>query len=96
MRNRYLVAYDISDAGRLRTVFQTMRGFGDSLQYSVFSCDLSAKERVMLEEALTTVINVREDRVLIVDTGPAEARGTKAIRALGRQDIPASAEVMVI
>ncbi len=96
MRNRYLVAYDISDAGRLRAVFRTMRGFGDSLQYSVFSCDLSAKERVMLEEALTAVINVREDRVLIVDTGPAEARGTKAIRALGRQWLPTQVEVMVI
>ena len=96
MRNRYLVAYDISDAGRLRRMFQTMRGFGDPLQYSVFSCDLSAKERILMEESLTAIINLRDDRVLIVDTGPADVRGTKAIRALGRQWLPTQAEVMVI
>ena len=52
MRNRFIVAYDVGDARRLRRTFKKMNGFGDPLQYSVFACDLSRKERVLLEEAL--------------------------------------------
>src|ERR1039458_4021608 len=36
MRFSYLICYDICDDKRLRKVFQTMRGFGDHLQFSVF------------------------------------------------------------
>ena len=42
MRTSYLICYDISDDKRLRKVFQTMRGYGDHLQYSVFECQLTA------------------------------------------------------
>jgi hypothetical protein len=34
MRTSYLVCYDICDDKRLRKVFQTMRNYGDHLQYS--------------------------------------------------------------
>jgi len=34
MRSSYLVTYDIADDKRLRQVFQTMRGYGDHLQFS--------------------------------------------------------------
>ena len=45
MRTSYLVSYDICDDKRLRKVFQTMRGYGDHLQYSVFQCQLTAADR---------------------------------------------------
>ena len=96
MRNRHIVAYDISDPTRLRRVHRKMNGFGDALQYSVFACDLSAKERVLMEEALTELINVREDRVLIIDLGPAAGRGNNVVKTLGRQLPPAEREVMVV
>jgi CRISPR-associated endonuclease Cas2 len=41
MRISYLVCYDICDDKRLRKVFQTMRNYGDHLQYSVFECQLT-------------------------------------------------------
>ncbi|MDD4792699.1 MAG: CRISPR-associated endonuclease Cas2, partial [Firmicutes bacterium] len=41
MRRRFIVCYDISDPKRLRKMYRTMRGFGDPLQKSVFTCDLS-------------------------------------------------------
>ena len=96
MRNRHIVAYDVSDQARLRRVHRKMNGFGDALQYSVFACDLSAKERVLLEEALTELINLKEDRVLIIDLGPATGRGSNAVKALGRQLKPAEREVLVV
>ena len=96
MRNRYIVAYDVSDGKRLRRVFRKMNGFGDALQYSVFACDLSAKERVLLEEALRDIIDVKEDRVLIIDIGPVEGRGAGVVRTLGRQVQPRPREALVV
>lgn len=96
MRNRYLVAYDVSDPGRLRRTRRKMTGFGDPLQYSVFLCDLSDKERVIMEGAVAEIINHREDRVLIVRMGPSNGTRSQNMRALGRQVLPAAREVMVV
>ena len=96
MRNRYIVAYDISDGKRLRRVFKKMHGFGDALQYSVFACDLSSKERIIMEEALTEIMDLKEDRVIIIDIGPAEGRGENVVRTLGRQTKPKQREALVV
>ena len=40
-RNTYLVCYDICEDTRLRTLFKTMRDFGDHLQYSIFECQFT-------------------------------------------------------
>ena len=96
MRNRYIVAYDVSDGKRLRRIFKKMHGFGDALQYSVFACDLSSKERVIMEEALTEIMNLKEDRVIIIDIGPAEGRGESVVRTLGRQTKPKKSEALVV
>lgn len=96
MRNRYIVAYDVSDGKRLRRIFKKMNGFGDALQYSVFACDLSAKERVLMEETLTEIIDLKQDRVIIVDVGPVEGRGADVVRTLGRQTKPRQREALVV
>lgn len=96
MRNRYLVAYDISDPKRWRAVFRTMRGYGDHLQYSVFRCDLSPQERMLLIEALTPLIHHGEDQVLIVDLGPAEGRAKDCATVLGRPSPPPLRRVVVV
>ena len=44
MRFSYLICYDICDDKRLRKVFQTMRVYGDHLQYSIFECQLTATD----------------------------------------------------
>jgi len=84
LRNRYLVAYDISDDKRWRKVYRCMNGYGDPVQYSVFVCDLSDRERVLMVGSLLPLINQREDRVMIVDLGPVDGRAAKAIEFLGR------------
>lgn len=88
MRHRYLVAYDVSDPARLRRVFKVLNGYGDPLQYSVFTCDLSDVEKWKLKEALLEVIHYGEDRVVIVDLGPTAGRGAVAFECLGRQHPP--------
>lgn len=84
MRNRYIVSYDICDDKRLRRVYKTMRGFGEALQYSVFLCDLSPSERILLLEKLTPLLNHREDQVMLINLGPADGQSGARIETLGR------------
>jgi CRISPR-associated protein Cas2 len=96
MRNQYLVSYDISDKKRLRRMLRTMRGFGSSVQLSVFLCSLSLREKVLLLNAVDKVIHSREDQVLIVNLGPSEGRGANCIDVRGRPCIAVEREAIVI
>ncbi len=85
MRRRYMVAYDVSDAKRLRKTYRTMHGFGDPVQYSLFVCDLSATEKQLMVERLSQLLNLSEDRVLIADLGETGSARASAIDVIGRQ-----------
>jgi CRISPR-associated protein Cas2 len=97
MRNVYLVCYDVADEKRLRKTYKSMRGFGDPLQYSVFRCELSPTERQLLKETLWSILNWDDDRVLLVDLGPAGARGDCCVELWGepRVNPPNRAAVIV-
>ena len=71
-------------------------GSGNRFSTRCSACDLSRKERVLLEEALMETINVKEDRVLIIDTGPSEGRAGGALKTLGRQIVPEARDVTVV
>lgn len=85
MRQCFLVTYDICEAKRLREVYETMRGFGEHLQYSVFLCVLSPMGLATLKGKLLEIIDAHEDQVMFIDLGPEEGRGKKAIETLGRR-----------
>ena len=84
MRNRYVVSYDIVDDRRRDRVFKLLRGWGDHLQYSVFQCDVSPRERHELIAQLVELIHLTEDKVLLADLGPVTGRGRRSITAIGR------------
>jgi CRISPR-associated protein Cas2 len=86
-RHRYVVCYDVREPKRLRKTHQTLLGYGDPLQYSVFVCDLSAAERVLMEEAVRRVVALPEDSVVVIDLGPAEGVAKHRIRALGQKKV---------
>lgn len=88
MRHSYLVTYDVSDDKRLRQVFRCMNGYGDPVQYSVFRCDLSDHERVLMVAALTEMIHHQEDQVLIYNLGPVDGRRACSYEVLGRPSPP--------
>ena len=69
-RRRYLVAYDIRDDRRLRSIATCMEGYGTRVQYSVFVCDLSERERVLMRG---DVEKMSEDSVMVVDLGAADS-----------------------
>lgn len=84
MRNSFIVSYDISDEKRLRQVFQTMRRYGDHLQFSVFECQMNPADVVRLRGELAQIIHHEEDQVLFIDLGPSEGRGDRVITSLGK------------
>jgi len=94
--NVYLVAYDVSDAERLRRVHRTMRGFGERLQYSVFVCLLTSKEKALLVTALREGLDVNNDRALIVDLGPRGRTSQRTMTFLGkRTELPERRAVVI-
>ncbi len=84
MRSRYIVSYDIVDDRRRSQVYKAMRGFGDHLQYSVFRCDLSPRERVEMVATLHPLIDHQDDQILVIDLGPVDGRATECIDSIGR------------
>lgn len=82
-RHRYLVAYDIREARRLRAVHRVMREYGWSMQFSVFVCDLDAIEVFGLKGALADIIDHSDDSVAVVDLGLPEERGRRCFDFLG-------------
>jgi CRISPR-associated protein Cas2 len=83
MRNVYIICYDVSDAKRLRQTYKRMQGVGDPMQYSVFRCELSPLELLSLKSSLWDVLNLEEDRVMIVNLGPINGRGDECIEYWG-------------
>lgn len=95
-RHRFVVCYDVREPKRLRKTHETMLGYGDPLQYSVFVCDLSQAERLLMEEALSRVVKLPEDWVHIIDLGPARGLALKRIRSLGSRPLPAPKRYQVV
>lgn len=60
-----------------------MKGAGDSVQYSVFRCELSPMEKQDLISELWDTVNLSVDRILIADLGAAEKRGRRVLEYWG-------------
>lgn len=65
MKSWYLVCYDVRDEARLRRVQRLMLGYGRRLQYSIFRCELSQRDRERMKWELTKIMD-DEDRLLVV------------------------------
>jgi CRISPR-associated protein Cas2 len=68
-RQHYLVSYDIRDEKRWRKVYKLIHGYGERVQYSIFSCLLSDKQLAELRWKLTKVMDP-EDSLLMAPIDP--------------------------
>jgi CRISPR-associated protein Cas2 len=82
-RRRWLVAYDIREEKRLRRVHDIVRCYGDTLQYSVFVCDMDNIEKFSLMTELRAVINHAADSVAFIDLGEPGRVNSSAIEFMG-------------
>jgi len=93
-RRRYLVAYDIREDRRLRSVATCMEGYGDRIQYSVFVCDLSDQEVVAMRSDIETRIKSSEDSVMVIDLGRTDD-STRFLFIGQHEPLPANEAVIV-
>ncbi len=84
MRAAYLVAYDIAEPKRWRRVYRLLMGHGDPLQLSIFVCWLSLTERKLMEESLTTMLNLKEDRLLFAELGANAVAVSEKLVLMGK------------
>jgi len=77
----YLVAYDISDAKRLRKVAQVCEDFGVRKQFSVFLCRITPTQYVRLRARLYEIVKRDEDQVIFI---PMCERCVGALESMGR------------
>jgi CRISPR-associated protein Cas2 len=72
-----------------------MKGYGEPVQYSVFVCDLNDKEIILMKEDLGNVLNLAEDRILIINTGSAD-KSNEHIFTMGMQlEIQKKASIVI-
>jgi CRISPR-associated protein Cas2 len=91
----FIVTYDISDPKRWRAVFSVMNGYGEWLQLSVFQCRLTRRRQAELVAMLDQIIHHREDHVLLIDVGPADAVAPRFV-SLGKQFTPVEREPIIV
>ncbi len=87
-RRRYLVAYDIVDDKQRTKVFETLHGYGDWAQYSVFLCELTPQELVRLRGRLRKLINQAHDQIMILDLGITSSPLEDSLEVLGKKYEP--------
>jgi CRISPR-associated protein Cas2 len=93
-RRRFLVAYDIRDDRRLRSVASCMEGYGTRIQYSVFVCDLSDQEAVLMRGDIELRMKSSEDSVMVIDLG--RVGNSSRFLFLGHHEkLPTSSAVIV-
>ncbi len=73
----FLVAYDISSPKRWRRVQKALRRLCQRQQLSVFVCRGTAARIARLEAQLKKIMHPEEDRLMVLDLGPADAAGEK-------------------
>ncbi|XFA74254.1 CRISPR-associated endonuclease Cas2 [Thermosynechococcaceae cyanobacterium Okahandja] len=64
-KNWYLICYDIRDPKRWRRVYKKLEGYGERLQYSIFRCRLTSREREKLRCEIEKYL-AEEDDLLII------------------------------
>jgi CRISPR-associated protein Cas2 len=89
----YVVSYDIPDDRRRTRVHSALTGFGTWVQYSVFECFLTHKQRILMEARLLKEIHQREDTVRIYGLCGS---CTERVKILGTGDVPREDDIYLL
>ncbi|MGP1383443.1 MAG: CRISPR-associated endonuclease Cas2 [Thainema sp.] len=64
-KHDYLICYDIRDPKRWRKAHKLLKGYGETLQYSIFRIRLNQRDRELLRWQLEQIL-ANEDSLLLV------------------------------
>ena len=88
-----VVSYDVTSDRRRNRISRTLLDYGTRVQYSVFECNLTAKQLSELEQRLLKVYDEAEDTIRIYRL----CKGClKAVRAHGRGKVTEDEEVYIV
>jgi len=76
--------------------YKKMNGYGDPVQYSVFICELGAKELIFMRDDLGQILNLDEDKILIIDIGPAGRQSDGRIMTMGAASLDMKKESSIV
>ena len=91
----YLITYDVASRRRWRRAYKLLTRAGAWAQYSTFFCRMTAARRETLERSLRCVLMGEEDRLLVVDLGPADQAAAR-ISSLGGLSLPGRPEAVIL
>lgn len=91
----YIIAYDIADQKRWRSIFKLLHGYGEWLQLSVFQCRLSRLRHAELVATLDEIIHHKEDHVILMDLGLADTVKPRVV-SLGKEFQAVEKEPIVV
>ncbi len=94
-RRHYVVTYDVSNDKRRNHIFKTLHDYGDHVQFSVFVCQLTKRERIDLMATLTDIVHHNEDQVMLIDLGAAQTDCQTLIQTVGKAYNPMTATFIV-
>lgn len=83
-KQRFLIAYDITDDRRRSQVAKCLQRYGDRVQYSVFIVDASRARMLRLRQEISTVIIAAVDSVLFCELGLPGNPRAEGLFFLGR------------
>ena len=81
----YLICYDIRDPKRWRRVFKLLKGYGNSLQYSIFRCRLTKRQSEQLRWELAALLDPA-DSLMIASLCPSCASRLDIQGEVGKND----------
>ncbi|HOD96303.1 MAG TPA: CRISPR-associated endonuclease Cas2 [Candidatus Hydrogenedentes bacterium] len=65
MKHWFLISYDVRDEKRLRKCAQTLEGYGQRIQFSIFRCYLSERTLQRLRWELSTILHLEDDLLVV-------------------------------
>lgn len=72
-----------------------MKGYGEWLQLSVFQCRLNRTKVLLMSDALSGLIDLTEDHIMIIDLGPAESVRIK-VESIGKPYEPIEKKPIIV
>lgn len=98
MRNYVLVTYDVTDEKRLRLIYKLLRGYGEHVQYSIFLCQLTDKDKLVLSEKIKDILHHTEDQAILINLGRVDGQRDALPQnwdIIGSPFVPADHSVMI-
>ena len=79
----HIIAYDITDPGRLKKTANLCKDYGIRIQYSIFQFDLNERLTDMFIKELQDIIDPESDKVIVI---PVCNSCRKSIRLFGKAE----------